>query len=90
MQKPMSYEKAMSVLDKIPNKTFKDKGVAFEIFITPADETDFLDYASYIRSPIIVIENETAIQFSSNGLFLLRQIHIEDTVVVHEIIKLNG
>lgn len=85
----MTYENAVSMLDKIPARTFEDKGVAFEVFVTPANEKEFLDYASYIRSPMVIIENETAIPFSSNRLFLLRQIHIENSNVFHKIIELN-
>lgn len=89
MQKPMTYEMAFNALNKIKNQIFEDGGFVFRIFITPANDNDFMQYTSYVISAMSNLENEDAIRFSSNGLFLLRQIHIEDTVVIHEIIELN-
>ena len=86
----MTYETALNALSKIKNQMFEAGGLVFRIFITPSNHNDFIEYTQHALLGMHNLENEDAIRFSSNGLFLLRQIHIEDTVVVHEIIELNG
>lgn len=77
MQNPMSYEKAMSVFNKYDSQYSKEGEILFKILITPSKESDFIQYLNRIRAMPGLAENETAIRFSSDGMFILRKIAID-------------
>lgn len=89
MQNPMSYEKAKAAFDKYNKQFIKDDGVVFRILITPSDNLDFKKYLDFVRAMPNQTENETALRFSSDGLFIIRQIHVDDSSVISKIIELN-
>lgn len=81
----MTFKEAQKLKDSLP-ETYQDKGVDFEYIIIPALKADILKYKTYFSNNIRSgdVEDDEAMDFSSNGQFILGGFWTDDVNVIFD------
>lgn len=82
MEQQMTFQQALYRFSQLKDIPFVDEGHVFKTLIVPANEQDRNKYLNYLMSNIDLAENETALQFSLDGLFVIRQVFVDNGYVV--------
>lgn len=80
----MTFKEAVNYRNKLGYVNFTAGGLDFEVFVTPADPQDFLQYLTVVRGYFYQLTDDDAIHFSKRGTFKVCGLYFDGANIVHK------